>query len=270
MPTNPEFQNLQLSDSHCHIHMLDLNEFQDDVDNVIQAATDNGIAYMLCVGTRLEDHSKIITFCERYKQVCGSVGLHPNETATAEEEPDIDRLLTLAAHPKILAIGETGLDYYRTEEKQPWQHERFRVHIRAAIQSQKPLIIHTRNARQDTLKILREEQAEKIGGVFHCFTEDWATAEAALSLNFYISFSGIVTFKNAVDLQEVAKRVPLDKMLIETDAPYLAPVPHRGKMNQPAYVRYVAEFLAQLKGVSLAELANATTENYKRLFKPTR
>lgn len=259
--------NLQLSDSHCHIHLLDLSEFQDDVEKVVKAAEENGIAHMLCVGTTLNDHSKILDLCERFQQVTGSVGLHPNETVEMDEEPDVAKLVQLAAHPKIIAIGETGLDYYRTSEKLKWQQDRFRVHIRAAHLAKKPLIIHTRDARQDTLQILKEEGAEKIGGVFHCFTEDWSTAEAALNLNFYISFSGIVTFKNAVELQAVAKKLPLDRILIETDAPYLAPVPHRGKMNQPAYVRYVAEFLANLKEVPLEMLAEQTTYNFKQLFR---
>lgn len=255
---------IQLIDSHCHLHLMDLTEFHGDVAEVVQNARAHELSHMLCVGTRLEDTPQIIAFAERYNDVSASVGLHPNETT--EEEPSIDTLLTLANHPKVVAIGETGLDYYRTEAEQPWQQQRFRTHIQAAIAAKKPLIIHTRAARSDTLKILREENADKIGGVFHCFTEDWATAEAAMDLNFYVSFSGIVTFKNAKELQEVAKRMPLQRMLIETDAPYLAPMPHRGKMNQPAYVRYVAEFLAQLKEISLEVLAKQTTENFYTLF----
>lgn len=256
---------IQLIDSHCHLHLMDLAEFQEDVEKVVENARAHDLCHMLCVGTTLEDTPKIIALAERFKDVSASVGLHPNETS--EEEPTIERLIALANHPKVVAIGETGLDYYRTESEQPWQQERFRTHIQAAIATQKPLIIHTRQARADTLKILREEQAEKIGGVFHCFTEDWDTAEQALALNFYVSFSGIVTFKNALELQAVAKRLPLERMLIETDAPYLAPMPHRGKMNQPAYVRFVAEFLAKLKEVSLESLAQQTTENFKTLFK---
>jgi len=176
-------------------------------------------------------------------------------------------LVTLARHPKVIAIGETGLDYFRSEGDLEWQRQRFRTHIAAARQTQKPLIIHMREATQDTLRILQEEHADSIGGVMHCFTEDWATAKAALDLNFYISFSGIVTFKSATLLQEAAKHVPLDRMLVETDSPYLAPVPFRGKSNQPAYVRHVAEFIAQLRNTSLEEIAAATSKNFFRLFK---
>lgn len=255
---------IQLIDSHCHLHLMDLAEFNEDVEEVVQNARTHGLSHMLCVGTTLEDTPKIIAIAEQFNDVSASVGLHPNEIAA--EEPSVETIVQLATHPKVVAIGETGLDYYRTEAEQPWQQQRFRTHIQAGIKAKKPLIIHTRAAKQDTLTILREENAEKIGGVFHCFTEDWATAEAAMALNFYVSFSGIVTFKNAVELQEVAKKLPLDRMLIETDAPYLAPMPHRGKMNQPAYVRYVAEFLAKLKDISLETLAKQTTENYGRLF----
>lgn len=257
---------IQLVDSHCHLHLMDLTDFQEKVANVVQNAKTHEIAHMLCVGTTLEDTPKIINIAEQFNEVSASVGLHPNETVT--EEPTMNTIVELANHPKVIAIGETGLDYYRTPQDSAWQKDRFRVHIRAALEAQKPLIIHTREARQDTLAILKEENADKIGGVFHCFTEDWDTAEAALNLNFYVSFSGIVTFKNATQIQDVAKRLPWDRMLIETDAPYLAPVPFRGKMNQPAYVRYVAEFLANLRGVSLETLAQQTTENFYRLFRP--
>lgn len=253
-----------LSDSHCHLHMLDLAEFKNELDGVIRSASESQVGYLLCVGTKISDSEEIIKIANQYPRVSASVGLHPNETVAVE--PTIEELVQLAKHPKVVAIGETGLDYYRTEEKQPWQIERFRNHIAAARLSKKPIIIHTRAARSDTLSILKEENADKIGGVFHCFTEDWETARAGLDLGFYISFSGIVTFKNATDLQEVAKKVPIDRLLIETDAPFLAPVPHRGKMNHPALVRYVAEFIATLRGTSLEAIAQKTTENYLRLF----
>lgn len=253
-----------LSDSHCHLHMLDLNEFSGSLGKVLEAAKGNGVKHFLCVGTRLEDTSTILEIARQYMGISASVGLHPNEAV--EQEPSMEELLNLAADPKIVAIGETGLDYYRTEQQQPWQIERFRVHIRAAKQCRKPLIIHTRAARQDTLRILKEEAADTVGGVFHCFTEDWETAKQAVDLGFYVSFSGIVTFKNAVELQEVAKKLPLDRLLIETDAPYLAPIPHRGKMNHPAYVRYVAEFLGNLRNEPLEKIAEQTTENYLALF----
>lgn len=253
-----------LSDSHCHLHMIELADFEGSLDKVLNSAEAAEVGYLLCVGTKLSDCAEILKIAERYPKVSASVGLHPNEPC--DIEPTIEQLVELADHPKIVAIGETGLDYYRSEEKQPWQIQRFRNHIAAALQCKKPIIIHSRAARKDTLSILKEEEASKIGGVFHCFTEDWETAKAALDFGFYISFSGIVTFKNAVELQEVAKKIPIDRLLIETDAPFLAPVPHRGKMNHPALVRHVAEFIATLRGESLEKLAGATTQNYLKLF----
>lgn len=258
-------QDILLADSHCHLHMLDLTESQSTVDDIVAAAHENGVQHMLCVGTTIEDLPEILGFSKRYPNIFASVGLHPNEET--ELEPTVDKLVDLAnSDPHIKAIGETGLDYYRSTGDLTWQQNRFRKHIQAAIACKKPLIIHTRAARVDTLNILKEEQAHKVGGVFHCFTEDWDTAQAALDLGFYVSFSGIVTFKNALELQEVAKKLPLEHMLIETDAPYLAPIPYRGKMNQPAYVRHVAEFIAQLKEVTLEEVARTTTANYQKLF----
>lgn len=253
-----------LVDSHCHLHLLNYEELNNDMDSVVQLARSSGVVHMLCVGTTLEDIPVLKKIAEKYEDVTMSIGLHPNETA--DKEPTLEELIKLAESPKIVAIGETGLDYYRTEASMDWQKERFRTHIRAAKWCRKPLIIHTRQAKEDTLAILKEERADEIGGVFHCFTEDWEMANRALDMNFLISFSGIVTFKNAIDLQEVAKKVPLEKMIIETDCPYLAPVPYRGKINQPAYVKYVAAFLAQLKQVSYEELAHRTTENYFSVF----
>jgi TatD DNase family protein len=190
--------------------------------------------------------------------------VHPDYEAV--EEPSVERLVALAQHPKIIAIGETGLDYFRLTGDLEWQRERFRNHIRAARQSGKPLIIHTRSAAEDTLRIMAEEDASQAGGVMHCFTENWEVAQAALNMGFYISFSGIVTFKNALQIKEVAQRVPMDRMLIETDSPYLAPVPYRGKLNQPAYVKHVAEEIALLRGISVAEVGLRTSENFARLF----
>jgi TatD DNase family protein len=193
------------------------------------------------------------------------VGVHPEYTDA--EEPDLARLLKLADHPKVIAIGETGLDYYWQKDKPEWQRARFRTHIRAALACNKPLVIHTRESADDTLRLLEEEGAQAVGGVMHCFTENWEIAKRALDLGFYISFSGIVTFKNALVIKDVAKKTPLNRVLVETDSPYLAPVPYRGKQNQPSYVLHVAEEIARLRGISLDEVASATTENFFRLFK---
>ena len=207
---------------------------------------------------------RLKTLAEKYDCISASVGLHPN--AEVSKEPSCQELIQLANNDNVVAIGETGLDYFRSRGDLSWQHERFRTHIRAALAANKPLIIHCREAKHDVLRILQEEGADGVGGVMHCFVEDWDTAQRALELNFRISFSGIVTFKNALDLKEVARRVPLDALLVETDSPYLAPVPHRGQQNEPAYVRYVAEHLAELRGQSLADIASATTDNYHTLF----
>ena len=253
-----------LVDSHCHLDMIDYQALESDLDSIIQAAYQNGVEHMLCVGTSLADLDLILPITQKYPNISASVGLHPNEIV--ENEPTIDELVKLAAHPKVIAIGETGLDYYRSEGDLKWQQDRFCHHIAAAKISSKPLIIHTRQARKDTISIMKSEKANEIAGVLHCFTEDWEMAKEALDLGFYISFSGIVTFKNALELQAVAKKVPLDRLLIETDSPYLAPVPHRGKTNQPAYVKHVAEFLANLRGLSFEDVANQTTENFYQLF----
>lgn len=258
-----------LVDSHCHINMIDCTALASSVESIVQAAKDNGIEHMLCVGTLLHDLSDNLALAEKYPDCISiSVGLHPNEPIEAplKQEPTVEELISLAKHPKVIAIGETGLDYFRSEGDLTWQQERFRRHIAAANVLNKPLIVHTRQAKADTIQILKEENAQSCRGVLHCFTEDWETAKHALDLDFMISFSGIVTFKNAVELQEVAKKVPADRILIETDSPYLAPIPHRGKINQPAYVKHVAEFLADLRGVSFEELANITTQNFYQLF----
>jgi TatD DNase family protein len=253
-----------LVDSHCHLDFPDLAE---NLPALLNAMQTNGVSHALCVGVTLKGLSAVLSIAEAHENLYASVGIHPDYE---EEDPvDVETLVRLAAHPKVVAIGETGLDYYRLQGDLEWQRERFRTHIRAAIAAEKPLIIHTRNAAEDTLRIMREEGAERIGGVMHCFTESQAVADQAMALGFYISFSGIVTFKNAVALKEVARQVPLDRMLVETDAPYLAPMPYRGKINQPAYVRYVAESIAELRGISLEEVAEATTRNFFRLIKRT-
>lgn len=253
-----------LVDSHCHLDRLDLMPYQGDLDLAINAAAKQGVSHILCVAVDLATIPQVIAIAERYPHVTASIGVHPTEELA--QAVTIDELVALARHPKVVAIGETGLDYYRLTGDPAWQQERFRTHIRAARQIGKPLIIHTRQARADTIAILQQEGAEAIGGVLHCFTEDWTMAQQALDLNFYISFSGIVTFKNALELKEIAKKVPLDRMLIETDAPYLAPVPFRGKSNEPAYVRYIAEYIAELRGIPITEIAAQTTENFYRLF----
>lgn len=256
---------MMLVDSHCHLDQLDLTSYGGDLSKAMAFADDQGVKHFLCVCITLENFADVLKIAETYSHVSASVGLHPNET-DVPLEPSADDLVKMAQHKKVVAIGETGLDYYRSTGDVEWQRERFRQHIRAAIKTKKPLIIHTRQAQSDTLLVMREEHAETIGGVMHCFTEDWEMAKACLDLNFYISFSGIVTFQSAKVLQDVARRVPLERMLVETDSPYLAPVPYRGKPNEPAYVRYVAEFIAALRGVSVDEIAEKTTENYFRLF----
>jgi TatD DNase family protein len=251
-------------DSHCHLDRVDLTPYGGDFARMIAANREAGVAHMLCVSIDLESYPAMLAQVEPFEDVSVSVGVHPCDRD--RREPDVETLAALAAHPRNVAIGETGLDYFRAEGDLDWQRERFRTHIRAAIETGKPLIIHTREAREDTLRILREEGAERVGGVMHCFTETWEMAEAALELGFYISFSGIVTFKNAADLREVAQRVPLERMLIETDSPYLAPVPFRGKPNEPRHVARVAETLAQLRGLEAAELARISSDNFRRLF----
>lgn len=224
----------------------------------------NEVGHALCVSVTLDKVHEVIQLAETYDNFYASVGVHPDYENI--EEPSVDELVRLARHPKVIAIGETGLDYFRLTGDLTWQRNRFRTHIQAAISAKKPLIIHTRNAADDTLAIMREEHAELVGGVMHCFTESLEVAEAAIALGFYISFSGIVTFKNAVALKEVAKTIPLNRMLIETDSPYLAPIPFRGKTNQPAYVRYVAEEIANLRGVNVEAVMKATTTNFFDLF----
>lgn len=249
-------------DSHCHINFPELAA---DLDGVLGAMKANEVSHALCVSVTLEAFPEVLGLAERFSNVFASAGVHPD--TEAGEEPDVARLVALAAHPRVVAVGETGLDYYRLNGDLEWQRERFRRHIRAAREIGKPLIIHTREAAEDTLRLMREEGAAEIGGVMHCFTETAEVAQAAMDMNFLISFSGIVTFKNALALKAVARQVPLDRMLIETDSPYLAPVPYRGKTNQPAYVRFVAEEIGRLKNVPAATLGRATTDNFFALFK---
>jgi TatD DNase family protein len=252
-----------LVDSHCH---LNFPELAGRIDDALTRMRANGVTHALCVSVLLEDFPQVRALAERYPQIYGSVGVHPDYP----EAPvtSVDELAALADHPRIVAIGETGLDYYRIKEEKgrEWQHERFRTHIRAARRCRKPLIIHTRDAAADTLRIMKEEGAGEVGGVMHCFTGNRDEARAAMALGFHISFSGIVTFKNAGELREVARDIPLASMLIETDSPFLAPVPFRGKTNEPAFVKYVAEEIARLKEVPVAAVAQATSDNFFRLF----
>ena len=255
-----------LVDSHCHLDRLDLNYFKKDLSACLDFAREQGVGHFLCVCIDLANFPAVLAIAEKFKDVSASVGVHPTEQVA--EEATLDELIKFAQHPKVVAIGESGLDYYRENTQQECQQQRFRQHIRAAIAVNKPLIVHTRQAREDTLRLLKEEGAEQVGGVLHCFTEDLAMAEVAIKENnFYVSFSGILTFKNAADLKSIAQKLPLERLLIETDAPYLAPHPFRGKQNQPAYVRYVAECLAELRECSLDEIAEQTTMNFFNLFK---
>ncbi|MBN8281963.1 TatD family hydrolase [Zoogloea sp.] len=251
-----------LVDSHCHLDFPDLIENEADV---LERMAENGVTHALCVSVKLETLPAVIGLAERYANLFASVGVHPDNADC--EEPDEARLLALAAHPKVVAIGETGLDYYWHKDAPEWQRARFRTHIRAARRCAKPLIIHTRESAADTLRLMREEGADQAGGVMHCFTETREVAADALDLGFHISFSGIVSFKNAEALRDVARFVPSDRLLVETDAPYLAPMPFRGKTNQPAYVRHVAQAVADARGESLASVAEATSRNFFRLFK---
>lgn len=251
----------RLVDSHCHLDML--SETDEGVGAILDRAKTAGVRHCLNISVNLADFPRVLAIAEKFPNVSASLGLHPTD---ADEKIDVDTLIRLGQNPKIVGIGETGLDYYRVTDGLDAQREQFRVHIRAAKALQKPLIIHTREARADTLAILKEEQAHTCSGVMHCFTEDWETAKAALDLGFYISISGIVTFKNAPLVQETASKVPLDRLLIETDAPYLAPVPHRGATNEPAFVQHTAHFIAGLRGISFETLAEATTNNFFHLF----
>jgi TatD DNase family protein len=254
-----------LVDSHCH---LDFPEIANNLDSVFALMKENKVERALCVSVTLADFPRVRKIAETYAHVHGSVGVHPDYEAVAPVS--VAELVTLADNPRIVAIGETGLDYFRLKGDLEWQRERFRTHIRAARECGKPLIIHTRSAAEDTLRIMREEGADKAGGVMHCFTESMEVAQAAMDLGFYISFSGIVTFKNAKDIKAVATRVPIEQMLVETDSPYLAPVPYRGKTNQPGFVKHVAEEVSRLKGMDFEQICRTTTDNFFSLFKGIR
>lgn len=259
-------------DSHCH---LDFPELQERLPEVLAKMQEQHVDSALCISVNLRDFPGVLALAEGHSNLYASVGVHPDQAPDISlVEPDVATLVRLARHDRVIAIGETGLDYHWHKEEVPgaleWQRERFRTHIRAARESNKPLVVHTRNAAQDTLSIMEQEAAGPThggpGGVMHCFTESWEVAESALAQGFYISFSGIVTFKSAAALKDVATRVPLNRMLIETDAPYLAPIPHRGKTNEPGFVPYVAAEIARLRGLSVEEVAQYTTSNFHTLF----
>ena len=248
-------------DSHCHINFPELNQ---KIDQVLANMKDNDISHALCVSVTLDKINEILSLTKKYSNVYASVGVHPDYEDI--QEPDIETLFNYSKNEKVVAIGETGLDYFRLKGDLSWQRERFRTHIRASIKSNLPLIIHTRNAQEDTISIMKEESAKSTTGVMHCFTESYEMAKKAIDLGFYISFSGIITFKNAESLRETVKKIPIENILIETDSPYLAPVPNRGKLNEPANVIYVAEKIAELKGIPIEEVAEITTNNFFTLF----
>jgi TatD DNase family protein len=253
-----------LVDSHCH---LDFDDYDGRMDEIRATMASNGVSHAMCISVNLRDWPKVIALADTYGNFYATVGVHPDHDPGEDVLTEVD-LTSRAAHPKVLAIGETGLDYFRLKGDLEWQRERFRTHIRAARTCSKPLVIHTREAAEDTLRLMREEGAGEVGGVLHCFTETEAVARAALDLGFLISFSGIVTFKNAASLREVARLVPADRLMVETDSPYLAPVPHRGKVNQPGWVRHVAQTVAEVRGETLEQVAAMSTANFQRVFKP--
>ena len=248
-------------DSHCH---LDFPELAQNLPDLLTNMANNQVTHALCVAVDLPDFPRVLALADQHQNLFASVGVHPDYQDTPE--PTVEQLVALADHPRVVAIGETGLDYFRLKGDLEWQRERFRTHIRAARETSKPLIIHTREAAADTIKIMQEEGADAVGGVMHCFTESWEVAEQAMELGFYISFSGIVTFKKALSIKELAKKIPLDRMLIETDSPYLAPVPFRGKQNQPALVKHVAEEIAKIRDDSVENIGIITSRNFFKLF----
>lgn len=254
---------LNFVDSHCHLNFPGLAE---QLPSIRENMMNHHVRHALCISVNLQDYPQVLALAEQYENFYATVGIHPDY----EDIPEftVEELINLAQHPKVVGIGETGLDYFRLTGDLEWQRDRFRKHIHAAKQVKKPLIIHTRSAAKDTIQIMQQEGADEVAGVMHCFTESYEVAKQAMDLGFYISISGIVTFKNAADLREVVRQVPLERLLIETDSPYLAPVPYRGKTNQPAFVKYVAEEIAKIKGISLEEVAQTTTNNFFRLFLP--
>jgi len=252
-------------DSHCHLDRINLEKDKIEFDQLFVNAEKNNVAHMLCVAISLDQFPDMVAKSEKYDNVSYSCGVHPLHVGE-DKQFTLKDLERMASDERVVAVGETGLDYYYSKDTVPMQHEYFAKHIEVANTLNKPLIVHTRDAREDTIGILKENNADRCRGVLHCFTESWEMAKAAMDIGFYISISGIATFKNAVELQDVVRKLPLDRLLIETDSPYLAPVPFRGKQNQPAYVKHVAEFVAELKGVKLEELAEITTNNFKDLF----
>ncbi|MEM7209059.1 MAG: TatD family hydrolase [Pseudomonadota bacterium] len=256
---------MNLVDSHCHINFEGLNERLPDV---LSNAKNNQVSHIVAISVDMDNYPRVQEIAESHANIFCSVGVHPNTAPDGSEgfEPTTNQLIELAQNPNVVGIGETGLDYFRNEGDLDWQRERFRRHIDAGRETNLPIIVHTREAARDTLKMLREENVGDATGVIHCFTEDWAFAQAAMDLGFYISFSGIVTFKSAKQIQEVAAKAPIDRILVETDAPYLAPVPYRGKTNEPAFVKHTAEFVAELRGISVEEVAEKTTQNFFRCF----
>ena len=257
-----------LVDSHCHLDRLKLDKYDNDLAKAVAAANERGIERLLCVGISLSNREAVVNIAEQFDCVVSSVGVHPCDVK--EGLATHDNLVEWAKHPKVVALGESGLDYYYSEDDKALQHESFIIHLEAAKTAKLPVIVHTRDAREDTIQLIEQHGCRENAGVLHCFTESWQMAKQALDLNYMISMSGIVTFKNAAELREVAKQIPLDRLLVETDSPYLAPVPHRGKSNEPQYVRDVAEFVAELRGLSYEELAAITTENFYRLFPKAR
>ena len=257
-----------LIDSHCHLDCIDLDDFEGDFDTMVRDSRRSGVEHMLCVSINMQSYPAMLEKVRSYKDISVSVGMHP--MADKDETFSKQLLLDLAADDKVVAIGETGLDYYYHKGEADWQLSQFRTHVQVANEVDKPLIIHTRDAGEDTLRVLREEGADHCSGVIHCFTETMEFAGQAMDLGFMISFSGIVTFRNADALRDVARMVPDEYLLIETDSPYLAPVPHRGKQNRPAYVRHVAETLAEIRNTSIEHIAEVSRENFYRLFSSAR
>ena len=253
-----------LVDSHCHLDRIDLKPYGGDLNLAVQAATERGVSKMLCIGIDLNNAPAVVGIAERFPQIYASVGVHPLDIS--DEICSVKTLSELADHPKVVAIGETGLDYYYSSERKEDQQRSFAQHLQVSAACGKPTIVHTRDAREDTLAIIAEHGKPEVGGVLHCFTESWEMAEAAMAMGYYISFSGIITFKNADELREVVRRVPIERLLVETDSPYLAPVPYRGKKNEPQYVFEVAKKISEIKGVDIEEVAQVTTDNFFQLF----
>jgi TatD DNase family protein len=251
-------------DSHCHLDRLDLGPYNGDLSAAVAAAHDNGVSQILCVGIDAGNAQTVVDIAEQFQQVYASVGFHPLDVG--DRQPELASIEPFLSHPKVVAVGETGMDYYYSKDNAELQQFSFAEHLKLAGKYRKPVIVHTRDAREDTLSLIRQHGDEEVGGVLHCFTESWEMASQALDLNYCISFSGIITFKNAAELREVVKQVPLSRMLIETDAPYLAPVPFRGKKNEPKYVTEVAKCVAEIKGVSVDEVAETTSSNFAKLF----